>query len=129
MRSILHRGASVFEHPESEDATNWLEFLYYLEKLFHRATKIGEPIRPRSHNVDGNRDLAWIRLISLFERTTGKQARVSNSAKDGTASGKIVHFIQAFSRSVPGLPIPTGEKIRGVERKTRDERNVVASKR
>jgi hypothetical protein len=114
--------ASVFESPESDDAGNWLEFLWYLEKLCFRANLIAAPIRPPPHNVDGRRDYVWVRLMSLFERATGSKARVSQRAIDGHAFGKIVDFIQAFHHSVPGSSVPTAEEIRGVERKSRGER-------
>jgi hypothetical protein len=57
--------------------------------------------------------------MDLFERTTGKKARVSIDPIQDREYGEIVDFIRAFSRSVPGSPIPDAGKIRAVERKYR----------
>jgi hypothetical protein len=111
----------IFKSPQDEG--RWLVFDQSLEELRDRARIAGAPYKAsRPHNVDRARDIVWTRLIEMYERATGKPARVSMGAACQQGYGEIVGFIQAFAAAVPGRPTPTADQIRAFERKCRGTR-------
>jgi hypothetical protein len=101
----------------------------YLEELRDRARIAAIPTKPPPHNVDIRRDIVWERLIEIFEASTCRPARVSIAAigsNAGNGYGKIVDFIQAFTATIPGSPVPTAHQIRAFEKKCRDTRRMAS---
>ena len=71
-------------------------------------------------NVDHVRNETWATATSYWERATGKRAAAyekSQASARAPAAGKIVSFLQAFTKAIPGEQRPTGDEIRWFLRK------------